>query len=304
MVSAYMFSQIRNLKAKGKSQAAIARELGINPKTVAKYVRSNTPPQYKVRVGTTRPDPFFGFEDRVTQWTRRTPNLSDQEIFELLIPEGYKGSERTINRRMKGLRAAKSNERFFDQQYTPGEQSQFDFKEKVLLPFVDGPRLVHLHFGTLPYSDICLVRGYPFKNFECFMGGIHSFFEQIGGMTKNIRFDNLSPCVKKVLEGSKRLYTDDFNRATQYYDFGLLPCAPGKGSDKGDVERDIRTYSNRIKNRVSHEGLVFQGWEHLNGWLDQYMQERQRPESLARLKEEGGVDFFLRIRLPHNSNLS
>jgi len=145
---------------------------------------------------------------------------------------------------------------------------------------------VHLHFGTLPYSDTCLVRGYPFKNYECFIDGIHSFFNTIGGMTDNIRFDNLSPCVKKVLTGNERLYTDDFKRAIKYYDFGLLPCRPGKGSDKGDVERDIRTFSNRVKNRVSHEGLVFRDWEHLNGWLAEYMQERQKPESLLKLEEE------------------
>jgi transposase len=286
MVSLYMFNQIRVLKAQGKSQAEIARELEIDPKTVAKYLRSNTPPQYKVRTVTTRLDPFVGYEAKVAQWLRRTPELTDQEIYELLIPEGYKGSERTVNRRMKRLRETESKERFFKQKYTPAEQSQFDFKEKVFLPFVDGVRLVHLHFGTLPYSDICWVHGYPFKNYECFIDGVHSFFERIGGMTQKIRFDNLSPCVKKILKGDERLYTDDFKRAVEYYDFGLLPCRPGKGSDKGDVERDIRTFANRLKNRISHDRLVFSDWEHLNVFLLQYLKERQKPESLAKLEEE------------------
>ena len=286
MVSSYMFQQIRNLKAQGKNQAEIARELGINPKTVAKYVRSNTPPRYQPRTVATRPDPFAGHQAMVTQWLGRTPTLTDQEIYELLIEQGYQGSERTVNRRMKGIRSQIPKERFFDQEYEPAEQSQFDFKECVLLPFTDGERLAYLHFGTLPYSDTCWVRGYPSKNFECFMDGVHSFFERIGGLTENIRFDNLSPVVKKVLEGSSRLYTDDFNRATAYYGFGLLPCAPGKGSDKGDVERDIRTFSNRIKNRISHDKTVFRDWEHLNEWLLQYMQERQKPNSIAKFKDE------------------
>jgi transposase len=286
MVIPYVFTQIRNLKAEGKSQAEIARLLGINPKTVAKYVRSNTPPQYKARTVTTRKDPFAGLDTKVSQWLKRTPELTDQEIYDLLIPEGYKGSERTVNRRMKRLRKVEPKERFFGQEYTPAEQSQFDFKEKVYLPFVDGVRLVNLHFGTLPYSDTCWVRGYPFKNYECFMDGVHSFFDRIGGQTKNIRFDNLSPVVKKVLKGSQRLYTDAFNRAVLYYGFGLLPCAPGKGNEKGDVERDIRTYSNRIKNRVSHEGLVFRDWEHLNAWLFVFMKERLKPASLSKFEEE------------------
>lgn len=32
------------------------------------------------------------------------------------------------------------------------------------------------------------------------MDGVHSFFEGLGGRTKNIRIDNLSACVARVLE--------------------------------------------------------------------------------------------------------
>lgn len=286
MVSVYMFQQIRKMKAQGKSNAAIARELGLNEKTVAKYLKSNTPPKYRPRRQSTRGDPFEGFEAKVRLWLKNTPALMEQEIYELLIAEGYHGSERTINRRMKRIKNPETNERFFDQEYRPGEQAQFDFKEKVELPFVDGIRIVQLHFGTLPCSDTCLVRGYPFKNYECFIDGVVSFFETIGGLTESIRFDNLSPCVKKVLEGSKRIYTDDFARATEYYGWGLLPCRPAKGSDKGDVERDIRTHAIRIKNLISHTGVVFRDWEHLNQWLAEYRQLRLSADSKSRLLVE------------------
>jgi transposase len=281
-----MFNKVRKLKAQGKSNSAIARELKINPKTIAKYLRSNAPPKYKFRDSSTRPDPFEGFETRVKNWLDRTPTLQDQEIFEFLIAEGYIGSERTINRRMKLLRPRPLEERFFEQEYEPGEQSQFDFKEQVELPFVDGMRTIHLHFGTLPHSDTVRVKAYPFRNYECFMDGVHSFFEILGGMTGNIRFDNLAPVVRRVLQGSNRLYTEDFDRAAGYYGFGLLPCAPAKGSDKGDVERDIRTHTIRIKNRVSHESVVFRDFAHLNEWLLAHMLERQSESSQSRLKEE------------------
>jgi transposase len=286
MVSTYMFDQVRKLKARGKSKAAIARELKKDPKTIAKYLRSNAPPKYKPRVSSTRLDPLQGFESRIKSWINQTPTLQDQEIFELLIAEGYGGSERTINRRMKQLRPNAPRERFFEQEYVPAEQAQFDFKEQVELPFVDGLKKIHLHFGTLPCSDTVRVRAYPNRNFECFMDGIHSFFEALGGMTENIRFDNLAPAVKRVLQGGNRLYTEAFERATRYYSFGLLPCTPAKGSDKGDVERDIRTYTIRIKNRISHEGLVFRDFPHLNEWLMVHMLERQSDSSRSRLKEE------------------
>ena len=286
MLSFYVFDKVKKLRAENKSRAAIARELKMNPKTVAKYLSSNAPPKYKPRTSSTREDPFDGFEERVKTWLERTPTFQDQEIFELLVNEGFKGSERTVNRRLKRLRLPVPKERFFKQEYTPGEQTQFDFKEQVELPFLDGPRVIHLHFGTLPFSDTVRVRGYPFRNYECFTDGVHSFFERVGGMTENIRFDNLAPVVKKVLEGSKRLYTADFIRAARYYNFGLLPCTPGKGSDKGDVERDIRTHTIRIKNRISHEGIVFRDFSHLNEWLHTHMLEHQGEASQIKLKEE------------------
>lgn len=281
-----MFQKIRQMMLEGLSQAEIARKLELNPKTVGRYARSNTPPQYKPRDGSTRADEFMAYREKVESWVQRTPLLTDREVYELLLPEGYAGSERTVNRRMHAIRVKKDEERFFEQEYVPGEQAQFDFKEEVTLPFVGGERVVQLHFGTLPLSDACLVRGYPFKNYECFIDGIHEFFQALGGMTENIRFDNLSPCVKKVLKGSERLYTDDFKRAVSYYGFGLLPCRPAKGSDKGDVERDIRTFASRIKNRVSHDAITFKDFNHLNTWLAEFMKAHRSASTLERLVVE------------------
>jgi transposase len=280
MVTPYMFEKVRALVDQKKSDRAIAKELGMDRRTVAKYRKSNTPPGYTPRPESTRVDPIKGFEDRVASLLKATPTLTAPEVFVVLCDEGYKGSLRTVQRLHTALKLAKPKERFFEQEYEPGEQAQFDFKEKVELPFVDGPRIVHLHFGTLPHSDFFHIKSYPFRNFEAFMDGIHSFFEKTGGMTGKIRFDNLAPCVKKVLKGSERLYTDAFKKATSYYGFGLLPCAPGKGSEKGDVEREIRTQARRIKNLVSRTGRVFQDFDDLNEWLAQFCIKHLTPKAM------------------------
>ena len=136
-----MFQKIRQMMLEGLSQAEIARKLELNPKTVGRYARSNTPPQYKARDGSTRADAFMAYREKVESWVLRTPLLTDREVYELLLPEGYAGSERTVNRRMHAIRVKKDEERFFEQEYLPGEQSQFDFKEEVTLPFVGGERL-------------------------------------------------------------------------------------------------------------------------------------------------------------------
>lgn len=263
-----IFHKVRALGHLGKSKTTIANELDLDRKTVRKYLTVPVPPpRYAARRSPTRADPFGEFEEFVRDKLQLAPALSGEEIFALIRPRGYQGSLRTIERRMKAWRDEKPKERFFEQEYEPGEQAQFDFKESVELPFQDGVRIVHLHFGTLPFSDAFFIRGYPQKTYECFIDGVHSFFSRIGGQTKNIRFDNLSPCVKRIYKNGTRDYTSAFERAIRYYGFGTLPCTPGKGSDKGDVERDIRTWARRIKNHVNVHGLVLRDYCHLNDVL-------------------------------------
>jgi len=286
MVTGYMFNKIRKLDRQGKNKSQIGRELKICRQTVSKYLKSNTPSKYSSRLKRTKTDIFASFDSQARGLLEHNPDNSAREIYELLVEEGYRGSERTVHRRIAEIRGEKPKERFFEQKYDPAEQSQFDFKECVKLPFVDGMRLVHLHFGTLPHSDTCWVRGYPFRTYECYMDGVHSFFEKIGGITENIRFDNLKPCVLEVQKGSKRIYTDSFKRAIDYYGFGLLPCAPYKGSDKGDVERDIRTFASRIKNLVKNKNIVFHDWDDLNLFLENYMAKRQSERTKELFKEE------------------
>ncbi len=286
MVTSYMFQKVRELRTQGLKKSQIAKRLGIDRKTVSKYLASNAPPKYSPRKRGSRQDLFSGFDKRVRSLLEITPDLTARETFEFIWDEGYRGSERTVNRRVSGIRGEKPKERFFEQEYEPGEQAQFDFKESVVLPFIDGEREVQLHFGTLPYSDVCVVRGYPGLTYECFMDGVHHFFERVGGMPKNVRIDNLSPCVSKVLKGSERLWTAAFSRAIAYYGFGVLPCAPGRGNEKGDVERDIRTFARRIQNFTRNRGMIFEGWDHLNQWLLEYMASRRTEESSKRFEVE------------------
>jgi len=277
MVSVYSFQKFRDLNKVGKNYSEIARETGINRKTVAKYLKSNQPPKYKERLAPTKVDYFISFEGLIIEKLKEVPDWTCGEIFEWLKARGYLGSLRTIERRVQRIKGQQPKERFFEQEYHPGRQCQFDFKESVELPFMRGSEIVHLHFGTLPYSDRCQVKGFPQKNYECFIEGLHAFFESIGGIPGEVRIDNLSPCIKKILKDGKRLYTKAFDAAIKYYGLNVLPCSPGRGNEKGDVERDIRTWATRFKNHVKVEGLVFRDFDHLNEVLARFLNQTGNP---------------------------
>ena len=67
---------------------------------------------------------------------KAAPDAKAYDIYSLLQEQGYTGSMRTLERRIASIKGELPKERFFEQKYTPGEQAQFDFKEKVSLPFI------------------------------------------------------------------------------------------------------------------------------------------------------------------------
>jgi transposase len=286
MVTKYMFEKIRKKKLEGKNSSEIARELGIDRRTVGRYSASNAPPSYKPRGGSTRVDPCMGFEAKIASMLELSPSIGAYDVLVRLRPLGFLGSQRTLSRRLAELRSLEPKERFFEQSYEPAEQSQVDFKESVELSFSGGKRVVNFLIGTLPYSGAFWAKGFPVKSYEAFMDGVHTFFENVGGMTTNLRFDNLSPCVRQVCSGQKRLYTESFQRATDYYGFGLLPCSPGKGNEKGDVERQIRTFAHRIKIEIEQTGRIFSGFDDLNEWLGEICLRERSEKIVALLTEE------------------
>ncbi|MBK9039237.1 MAG: hypothetical protein IPL83_08785 [Bdellovibrionales bacterium] len=117
---------------------------------------------------------------------------------------------------------------------------------------------------------------------------------------KNIRIDNLSPCVKRVKKDGGRDYTDAFNRAIKYYDFGVLPCSPGRGNEKGDVERDIQTWSRRFRNHVNVHGIRFRDFSTSTSSSRPFGEQEQSEAVTELLKTECGQ---LRSLLPRDEDV-
>ena len=122
MVSTYMFKRVRNLVKLKKSDRAIALELGIDRKTVAKYRGSNTPPQYKKRVRESRGDPLDDHMETIRAMLKLVDDLPAADIFLTLKDEhGYQGCLRTVQRRVGEIRDEQPKARFFEQEYSLAE---------------------------------------------------------------------------------------------------------------------------------------------------------------------------------------
>ena len=83
---------------------------------------------------------------------------------------------------------------------------------------------------------------------ECFLDGHEKAFEAFGGIPAEIRYDNLTSAVTKVLIGRDRLENERFTAFRSHYGFGASYCTPGiegaheKGGIEGEVKRARRRY--------------------------------------------------------------
>ena len=131
---------IHDLKRQGLSIAAIARQVGLDRKTVRRYLRGGLePPAYKRR----EPGPRLieAFEAYLRERVAAYPELSGKRLLREIREFGYQGGYTAVTDFLREVRPAQRPpfERRFET--PPGRQAQVDFAEFKVV-FDDEPGVV------------------------------------------------------------------------------------------------------------------------------------------------------------------
>src|SRR5690625_5285795 len=253
MLAVAQINYIRHeVNQKGDFYANVARRMGIDPRTVSKYANQE---ECKVKQKQKRKalvmDPVKPIIDK---WIRedlkkkKKYQRTAKKMYEQLCDfHSFKGSDRTVrdyvSQRKRELKesmeiAALPLESF------PGT-AQVDFGEA---PFKYHSEIIDLPYLVLsfPYSNCFYFQVFPSENTECLLEGLQRMFRHMGGVPKTIRFDNLTPAVKKIFSKGERELTDTFDRFVLHYGFQYEFCNPAKGNEKGHVESMVRYVRNNF----------------------------------------------------------
>lgn len=230
-----LFLSLRALHEEGVPKKTIARRLGIDRRTVRKYVR-------RIERGASEPrrapvprklDVFVDvIEQKVAQ------GLCGVQIYQDLCAQpGFAASYETVKRAVRTLKHVEP-EVYCRMTFAPGEEAQIDFGEIGTLLVGDKPRRVWLFAMTLCFSRYSYYELVLDQTVPTFLGAIRRGFEDFGGAPARIKPDNLKSAVLISALG-ERYYQEDFFRLCQHY--GTLPDAarPMTPTDKGRTERDI-----------------------------------------------------------------
>jgi len=237
---------IHEVNQKGETYASVARRMGIDSRTVNKYANQE---EFKVKKKQQRKsrvmDPVKPIIDK---WIKedlkkkRKYQRTAKKMYEQLRDfHSFKGSDRTVrayvSKRKKELKVT-IEEAALPLESFPGT-AQVDFGEapfKYHSEIIDLPYLVM----SFPYSNCFYFQVFPSENTECLLEGLQRMFHYMGGVPQTIRFDNLTPAVKRIFSKGERELTDTFERFVLHYGFQYEFCNPAKGNEKGHVESMVK----------------------------------------------------------------
>ena len=131
---------IHDLKRQGLSVSAIARQLGLDRKTVRRHLeRGLEPPAYGPRAP--RPTLIAPFEDYLAARVAAYPELSGKRLLREVREMGYAGGYTRLTDFLREVRPP--SRPVFEQRFEtpPGKQGQVDFAE-FKVAFADAPGVV------------------------------------------------------------------------------------------------------------------------------------------------------------------
>jgi transposase len=246
--------RFRSLHAAGATYAEIARECGVDWRTVRKYLAEDAPsvpPVGPSRAGT-QPQLIEPHVERIESWLRADPTLKGTVIHERLVAEhGFTGNYQRVKVFLVEARARVAAElaehdenpltglhrRF---QVVPGAQGQVDWgDEGDLLAHVGIPAVYSFHM-TLSYSRdpfCCFTTSMDLATFwDCHRRA----FAHFGGVPGTIVYDRTKTVIRRHVAPKMAVPLHPEAAAfAAHYGFAIDVLAAYRPTGKGRVERQV-----------------------------------------------------------------
>jgi len=264
------------LKLNGQSNRQIARDCGLNRKTVARYWNE----YLKLTEQLTPDGDNRAIQEQIVAKPKyKTPSKApfkytpeiDKAIDELLESEAEKARELGENNKQKltvrqihgllraaghdiGLttvimkvkdKRAKIAEAFIRQEYDFGDRIEYDFGEvKLVIDGVVGKYYLAV-FGS-PRGKFRWAYLYANQKKEVFLNSHVRFFEMVGGSYREAVYDNMKNVVTRFIGKNEKELNSDLIAMSTYYGFSLNVTNCFSGNEKGYVESSVKVTCKEV----------------------------------------------------------
>ncbi len=276
----------------GQNKSEISRELGISRRIVRKYIRKYeerknaltsqgildseiiedivSTPRYDISNRSKR-KVTKELEERVKECLEENrkkrsrgqhkQQMKKIDIHELVKKEGHDIGYSSICNLVNEL-SNRSQEGFIKQDYEYGAICEFDWMEVKL--FI-GEELKRFYMATFTSAkgNYRYARLFFKQDTQSFQAAHGHYFEHIGGVYKEMVYDNMKVAVKKFVGPHEKEATEGLLSLSTYYLFRFRFCNVRRGNEKGHVERSGEYIRRKAFSVVDKFDSVESANEHL-----------------------------------------
>jgi transposase len=207
--------------------------------------------------------------------------LSNSQIHETLVAEGFEISRATVNIELARLRK-RAKKVFIRQEYELGDRLEYDFGE-VKLDCGEGVKVYHMAVFSSPGGGFRWAYLYTNEKQAVFLDSHVKFFEMMGGCHKEVVYANMKNVVKKFIGPNEKELNPELVKMAAYYGYRINVTNCFSGNEKGHVESSVKILRNQIFAREITFASLEKAQEYLLSQLLKHNEGSQMEEEKAYL---------------------
>ena len=226
MIDYHCFCQIKHLHAhQGLNASQIARELALDPRTVAYWLTQEHFRPRKPRPRASKLDPF---KQELGRLLDRYP-YSAAQVFQRLREHGFAGGYSLVKAYVRAVRPRRQPA-FLTLAFAPGECAQVDWGMFGAVPVGQTQRRLSFFVMVLCYSRMMYVEFTVSQTMEHFLACHQHAFEFFGGIPHKVMVDNLKSAVLKRAVGEAPVFNPKYLDFATHCGFTITPvqCREGQ----------------------------------------------------------------------------
>ena len=170
--------------------------------------------------------------------------LTKMQIYEILKKSGFNVGYSTVVAEINKIKRS-GNECFIRQDYEFGDRLEYDFGEVKLV--INGiTKKYFIAVLSSPAGNFRWCYLYDNCKKDVFMDSHVKFFKMIGGVWKEIVYDNMRNVVSKFIGKNEKELNEDLVKMSLYYGFSINVTNAFSGNEKGYVEGSVKYLRNKI----------------------------------------------------------
>jgi len=252
----------------------IAAALGVHHDTVRAAIAHDTRALPRGLCRPTQLDLYLPFvRETLTQY----PRLRATRLFEMVRARGYPGSVVQLRRVVRTLRPSVTPTLYRRLTTLPAEEAQIDWGAFGMIRIGHGTRPLSGFVMVLSYSRALSALFTLDQTLESFLRGhVDAFHGLFAGVARTLVYDNLRSAVLER-QGSAIRFHPRLLELAGHYHFAPRPCTPGRGNEKGKIERQIQYLRDAF-----FAARTFADVDDLNAqfrrWREEIAHQRPHPE--------------------------